>query len=537
MIVNNCDFENNISYYSGGAIEISNSYVNFNYDEAGHEVDSSCTFTTNKAFDNSSNFPGDYYGYGGAINIVVNELFHSFTKLNNCDFDENSADNQGGGISVSGAGYANLQCNNCKLEKNKAGGSSDSWGGGGISCSGDEISLEIKECDFIGNYLEQTSAVWGGGGAVSSTYCTLRFEKCIFHNNNAQGSRGGGIFTNCSSGLIYQCEFKENTAEKGGAIYENQPANKHTINCSFFGNSSTMQGGGLFVSGVKNDLLAVHTKYINCIFVENESGYGYQGGAIYMDPIGIQYVPDTGSYDSRIINCTFTHNITEVTEGGYDIYLIGDDIPNRPLYYIYNNIIWNDKLKLVGDPLIFNEFDVQYNNISNLSELSLYTGLGNINDDPLYVEDPTSGNYGNLRLEVGSDCIDTGNTEFIPVDSWNLDDDDTTTFIPYDMDRLSREYDGNGDGSAVVDMGAYEWHPECWYYDCFPCGDSNGDCQINYADLIILKQHWPDEPDDPYYPCVDFSRDGKIDYDDLQILRQYFGTDCDICCDCECVPE
>ena len=64
---------------------------------------------------------------------------------------------------------------------------------------------------------------------------------------------------------------------------------------------------------------------------------------------------------------------------------------------------------------------------------------GNISAAPLFV------NASNFRLTVASPAIDAG-TNSAP----NL----PTT----DIAGRSRIFDGNGDGIAIVDMGAYEFH-------------------------------------------------------------------------------
>jgi len=52
--------------------------------------------------------------------------------------------------------------------------------------------------------------------------------------------------------------------------------------------------------------------------------------------------------------------------------------------------------------------------------------------------DPANGNF---RHRVGSPCIDTGANAKAPED---------------DIEGTARPQDGNGDGLAIVDMGAYE---------------------------------------------------------------------------------
>ena len=66
-------------------------------------------------------------------------------------------------------------------------------------------------------------------------------------------------------------------------------------------------------------------------------------------------------------------------------------------------------------------------------------GVGNITNEPAFVN-PAAGNY---RLRSDSPCIDAGT---------NL-----SASITNDLDGRPRPLDGNGDGLAAFDMGAYEY--------------------------------------------------------------------------------
>lgn len=77
-------------------------------------------------------------------------------------------------------------------------------------------------------------------------------------------------------------------------------------------------------------------------------------------------------------------------------------------------------------------------------------GTGVIHVDPLFVGRET----GNLRLDTGSPAIDRADN-FVDIDPFT----DGLQFLPLmDFDGYPRIIDGNGDGFAQVDMGAYEYH-------------------------------------------------------------------------------
>ena len=75
-------------------------------------------------------------------------------------------------------------------------------------------------------------------------------------------------------------------------------------------------------------------------------------------------------------------------------------------------------------------------------------GGGNMDKNPIFIKsvDPstTPTTAGNLHLQNKSPAIDKGKDEFVA-------DVDT------DLDGLPRKVDGDGNGTRIVDMGAYEY--------------------------------------------------------------------------------
>ena len=54
---------------------------------------------------------------------------------------------------------------------------------------------------------------------------------------------------------------------------------------------------------------------------------------------------------------------------------------------------------------------------------------------------------GDFRLQSTSPCIDTGDNTFVP------------SGVDGDLDGSKRIVDGDSDGTATVDIGAYEYQP------------------------------------------------------------------------------
>lgn len=133
---------------------------------------------------------------------------------------------------------------------------------------------------------------------------------------------------------------------------------------------------------------------------------------------------------------------------------------------IINNIIWNCRtsLELADSTNGSSWASVSYCNISNGqasasvgANSTLIWGPGNINVDPQFVSAPMS----DYHLRPSSPCIDAG-TNALTLTSSNW-----SGSVTNDLDGVPRPLDGNGDGMARFDIGAFEY--------LLPDADSNGD--------------------------------------------------------------
>jgi hypothetical protein len=161
-----------------------------------------------------------------------------------------------------------------------------------------------------------------------------------------------------------------------------------------------------------------------------------------------------------LTNCTFSGNWAESG---------GAILDNGWEKTVSNCILWgNDSGEIF--PFYANTV-ISHSNIRGGS-----LGIGNIDADPCFVGigywadandpnimiEPNDPNAvwidGDYRLLPDSPCIDAGDNDSVPEDTADLDGDGNTTEpIPWDLDGNRRIVDGNNDGLAVVDMGAYEY--------------------------------------------------------------------------------
>ncbi|MFA5375223.1 MAG: right-handed parallel beta-helix repeat-containing protein [Dehalococcoidia bacterium] len=441
--VTNCTFIRNSAKYGGGMLNrlysspavtnctfISNSATVSNacgggmYNDHSVPIITNCTFTNNSAIYgggianqvsspavSNCTFISNSATYGGGMSDAL-----SAPAVSNCIFINNSASDNGGGMYNIVSSSPTVT--NCVFSNNSA----TKYGGGIYNTNSDPT---ITNCTFTNN-----SAINNGGGMYSYE-SSPAVSNCSFSNNSASNSGGGMSTSGVSNPTITNCSFQSNSAIKnGGGIYNSDSVTLPIIiDCSFQDNSALNGGGGMFNA-------ASSPTVTNCSFTNNSAGYG---GGIHNDQsspavTNCSFYNNSASIDGggmynyagspTITNCTFANN--SANSGG-GMYNTPQSSPT-----ITNCILWDDSPNEIANfqctPTV-TYCDVQGG----------YSGDHNIDLDPKFVN--ASG--GDLHLNAGSPCIDAGNNSAPAVPAT-------------DKDGIARPQDGNGDGTAIVDMGAYE---------------------------------------------------------------------------------
>jgi predicted outer membrane repeat protein len=240
----------------------------------------------------------------------------------------------------------------------------------------------------------------------------------------------------------------------GGGMYNASFSQPKLTNVIFSGNQA-VTGGGIY----NNDS---SPKLVNVIFSGNQANSG--GG-----------MSNRGTSTSTLINATFSRNQTNLYGGG---------IYNTANISLTNCILWNneDYAGSSQDAQIYNSggtVDVTY---SLVQGVAVYPGTGNINSDPMFIDDDGSDSIvgtgdDNLRLRETSPAIDAGDNNTLA--SINLDLDNQPRFV--DIPTVA----DTGNGTApIVDMGAYE-HPLTGY-PLPPVANAGADQEVTTDSTVSL---------------------------------------------------
>ena len=239
-----------------------------------------------------------------------------------------------------------------------------------------------------------------GGGALGASSAAV-ISNCVLTGNRAH--RYGAGVRSCS---LYDCMVVANVAAfNAGGVYVS-----FLYNCEIRNNTSISGSGGMF-----------GTAAYACTFANNTGTFG--GGAIY----------------SSLYSCVITGNYASSQGGGvdsanaYNCTIVGNSAGSSGGGASRSSTIWNS---------IFYNNGAGGNYVAVTSYFSCTTpmppGSDNITNEPMFVDRPG----GNLRLDLGSPCVNAG-TNF----AWMSDPADARSSDADGQPRLR---------GPLVDMGAYE---------------------------------------------------------------------------------
>ena len=412
--------------------------------------------------------------------------------LIDCKFTRNVTGNYGGGLLIYGEGNPTLI--NCVFTENYA-----DWGAGIYNGASSRVKRDFSSPKFINCTFDNNYAGWIGGG-IYNEGGNLSLLNCTFIRNSAGGFCGGG------SPEFVDCEFIQNNS---GGIYS--WGSPRLTNCIFSSNSTKGDGGGMYSEGNYDIILT------NCIFSRNSAGRSggglvgrdlvlnnciFTGNKVYGEESHLGKGGGCGLFGDNITmtNCTFYGNWARQ---GRAIFKSSDSVLR-----INNCILWDGGDEISGShPL---RLAVTYSDIQGVLE-----GDGNIDADPCFADpgywadaddpniaaEPNDPNAvwidGDYRLKSQAGRWDPNSQ------SWVVDDVTSPCIDAGDPNSpIGHEPFPNG---GIINMGAYGGTVEASkpYFGKPVCetiiaGDINGDCKVDFDDLMILIAHWLEDHNPNY---------------------------------------
>jgi len=362
-------------------------------------------------------------------------------------------------------------------------------GGGGILC---EASSPI----IISNVLSGNSAGYGGGIGI------LDGSPIIANNTisqNASTEAGGAIWcARESQAIITNNVLTQNSSSyEGAAIYDNSAS--MIVNNFIRGNSAGTYGGGF---ALVNSMSSLSRNVV----VENTAatGGGIDCGAFGDSLVNNLVARNTATSNGGGISCDTTEAdfVSNTIVGNSAASAGGGLYCRNSLVLAVNCIIWGNTASQgtqIRSTITTGDLTVEHCAVDTAGNAVTVTGRpivwgDGIVGDPQFV-DPAAADY---HLLPGSPCIDAGRND-VPLRT------------ELDLGGMDRLLDGNFDGTAIIDIGAYEFLP----------GDANYDGKINIIDLILIRNSLGRDPTSgALTQRADINGDGMVDADDLILARQ-----------------
>jgi hypothetical protein len=331
----------------------------------------------------------------------------------------------------------------------------ESYGGG--------LYVYLSHAEITGNTFTENEVLTQGDGNGGGIYCLnsmVNIEENIFRHNHALD--GAAIYGNYSSLRVARNLVQSN------ALYNLYPlptymgsgdgamtfwfARDLLVEANAIQGNVADSGAGLcllspFAARLQNNLILDNLAW------DYSGSSGGQGGGIYCD-VGVNA---TGTV--IIANNTIVGNNAPPTFLGHFGGGIAATLYTNGLI-VANNIIASNSSGIWRYPYLSYQPALQNNCLNNTNAnnyVNLSAGTGDIQADPQFVNRAA----GDFHLLSSSPCIEAGTSANAPTS---------------DFDGVVRPLDGNANGIAAFDMGAFEF--------IHPLADTDGDSLRDTAEVI-----------------------------------------------------
>jgi hypothetical protein len=321
----------------------------------------------------------------------------------------------------------------------------------------------LSHAEITGNTFTENEVLTrgdGDGGGLYSFRCMANIEKNTIRYNHA--ANGAAIYANLSelrvAGNLVQTNLLYTNAPSvymgstdGALTFRFSPdllleANIIQGNIANFGAGICLRSP--FAARVRNNVIMGNTAWDYSGF-----GSGGQGGGMACD-VGVNATGATVIVNNTIVGNNAPLTILGHFGGGIALTLYTNGL------ILANNIIASNSSGIWRYPYLSYQPVLQNNCLNNSNAnnyVNLAAGAGDIQSDPQFVNRAA----GDFHLLYSSPCVDAGTSTNAPAS---------------DFDSVARPLDGNGNGVAAFDIGAFEF--------AHPLADTDGDTSSDAVEII-----------------------------------------------------
>ncbi len=293
------------------------------------------------------------------------------------------------------------------LNHSTVSGNSSFGNGGGINNQGvltvNNSIVTANSADDNGGGIFNSYSWYGNRGALTLNNSTV--------SGNSANGNGGGIYSRYRLSLNNSTVSDNEATNHGGGIYSNTNEPLTLNNSTISGNQSNLSGGAIYNAG-KGSTLNLSSVTISNNTADSDGNESGDGGGLF-NFVGVVNMQNT------IIAANHDHSSTTQRPDCSSLSVLNS--------LGYNLIIQDLTSCPVGGDTTGNLLDVAPN-------------LGPLQDN--------GGPTWTHALLAGSLALDAGNPAGCT--------DENGTLLSYDQIGLPRAWDGNADGNARCDIGAYE---------------------------------------------------------------------------------
>jgi hypothetical protein len=309
--------------------------------------------------------------------------------------------------------------------------------------------------------------------------------------------KGGAFYCEESSPTIRDCIIVCNRADSGGGIWARN-SNMCVSNCVITENIAHSNGGGICI-------ISGEVCLVNCIISRNMASSVYYscGGGVFCEGGNHQF-----------INCTITGNRARYEQEGDGI--VFRAVQENEICYLTNCIVWGNSAgsedyeislrQSLGIVQHFIELNIKHCLVGeDTSDIYDSSGMvsGNwLMTDPMFARngfwDPngTSDDPNDDIWVDGDYHMKSQAGRWDPVSQSWIQDDVTSPCVDAGDPNTPIGHEPFPNG-GIINMGAYGGTAEASksYFGKPVCetiiaGDINGDCKVDFDDLMILMNHW-----------------------------------------------